>query len=98
MHCQITRMRERGRALEKGDILKAQSVKADISIQDRNVQTLGRTSRVAFVFLTGSTSVSPIPDLLDANVSWMSTNGFVISGLEEIDGSLHAQSWWCRVE
>ena len=91
-------MRERGRALEKGDILKAQSVKADISIQDRNVQTLGRTSRVAFVFLTGSTSVSPIPDLLDANVSWMSTNGFVISGLEEIDGSLHAQSWWCRVE
>lgn len=39
-----------------------------------------------------------IPHLHDAKVNGMVQLGMNINGVEDIDGVLYAQSWWCRVE
>jgi hypothetical protein len=41
--------------------------------------------------------LKPLPPLHEAALSWMGPNGFVISGVEIIDGVAFAQSWWCRL-
>lgn len=38
----------------------------------------------------------PLRPLLDARLTSMATLGFTLSGLEEDDGVLYAQSWYCR--
>lgn len=40
----------------------------------------------------------PLPPLLDATLAGMAVTGFVLSGIEYIDGCAYAQSWWCREE
>ncbi|KPW22039.1 hypothetical protein ALO83_102881 [Pseudomonas cannabina pv. alisalensis] len=37
-----------------------------------------------------------LPDLLDVTLATMAPNGFVLSGIEYVDGCAYAQSWWCR--
>lgn len=39
-----------------------------------------------------------IPRLHDAKVNGMAQLGININGVEDIDGVLYAQSWWCRKE
>ena len=39
-----------------------------------------------------------IPRLHDAKLNGMAQLGININGVEEIDGVLYAQSWWCRKE
>ncbi|RMU62856.1 hypothetical protein ALP25_101568 [Pseudomonas syringae pv. syringae] len=38
----------------------------------------------------------PLRELLDVTLSTMAHNGFVLSGIEYVDGCAYAQSWWCR--
>lgn len=59
---------------------------------------LGRSVRVARIAADLPLDESPLPQLLDAALVGMAVTGFVLSGIEYIDGCAFAQSWWCRVE
>lgn len=37
-----------------------------------------------------------LPELLDVTLATMAHNGFVLSGIEYVDGCAYAQAWWCR--
>ena len=34
----------------------------------------------------------------DSDLTGMAQGGMNITGVEEVDGVLYAQSWWCRAE
>lgn len=58
---------------------------------------LGRVFTRAWVF-NPTPGPDIIPRLHDAKVNGMAQLGMNINGIEEIDGVMYAQSWWCRVE
>lgn len=97
MYFLITRMREKGVARDWKAIKQTPGIRADINIRNRVCEQLNRTSDIAEV-RPPSMPLDPVefPPLLDARLSGMATNAFTLSGLEEIDGCLYAQSWWCR--
>ena len=69
----------------------------DINIRSQMYEQPNRASDIAELRPQGmSLTAVPLPPLLDARLSGMATNAFTLSGLEEIDGCLYAQSWWCR--
>jgi hypothetical protein len=59
-------------------------------------QALGRATNVARVVVGMPLDPDPLPALLDATLAGMAATGFVLSGIEFIDGCAYAQSWWCR--
>ncbi|MNJ62279.1 hypothetical protein D3C77_581160 [compost metagenome] len=68
-----------------------------IHIGESPSDTLGRSTTSAWVF-NASPGTDTIPRLLDARVTGMAQGGMNITGVEEVDGVLYAQSWWCRAE
>lgn len=97
MYFDLVRRRERGIAIPADQLRKAQSFRADIQIGEHHSPVLGRVTTQATVF-NHTPGPDVIPPLLDAKVTGMATLGMNITGVEEIDGALYAQSWWCRVE
>lgn len=97
MYYLITVMRKKGVARPWKDIRCATPIRGDINISNEMCQALNRTSDIA-IMRPPSMPLDKVPllPLLDARISGMATNAFTISGLEEIDGVLYAQSWWCR--
>ncbi|MDM3887034.1 hypothetical protein QSV36_15785 [Pseudomonas sp. BCRC 81390] len=73
------------------------SAPADIHIGDHYSESLGRESTQAWVF-NPTPSDDIVPRLHDAKVNGMAQLGININGVEEVDGTLYAQSWWCRLE
>lgn len=75
---------------------KIQSLRAEVHIGDHHSEP-GRVATQAWVF-----SPTPDPDIIprlhDAKVNGMAQLGMNINGVEDIDGVLYAQSWWCRKE
>ena len=67
----------------------------DVRIDTRKSDELGRSCEMARLVQSNPLESSVIPPLLDAALHGMSTNGFVLSGIEVIDGVAYAQSWWC---
>ena len=59
---------------------------------------LGRSTNVARVEVGLPLEPEPLPRLLDATLAGMANTGFVLSGIEYVDGCAFAQSWWCRLE
>jgi hypothetical protein len=96
MRVRATPKRDRGRARSDREMQTAQSVAGDLIIVQQQSQLLGRFSSVASFHKTGPRDIDPLPPLHDVVLSWMGPNGFVLSGIEEIDGVTYAQSWWCR--
>jgi hypothetical protein len=97
MYFIITRMREKGVARDWKAIRQTGGIRADINIRNQMCDPLNRTSDIAEIRPAGMPlDAVPLPPLLDARISGMATNAFTLSGLEEIDGCLYAQSWWCR--
>ena len=97
MYFLITRMREKGVAWDWKAIRQTVGIRADINIRNQMCEQLNRTSDIAEIRPAGMPlDAVPLPPLLDARLSGMATNAFTLSGLEEIDGCLYAQSWWCR--
>jgi hypothetical protein len=93
----IVPMRERGVARSKRDIASADPVKGDIIFSSSPSDILKRTSSTASLrHGAWPGDVSPLRPLLDARLTSMATLGFTLSGLEEVDGVLYAQSWYCR--
>ncbi len=97
MYFLIVRRRERGKAIPSDQLSKIQPLRGDIHIGDHHCEALGRVATEAWVF-THSPGQDIIPRLLDAKVNGMAQLGMNINGVEDIDGVLYAQSWWCRAE
>lgn len=95
MYFLIVRRRENGVATPSELLKKVRPLRADIHIGDHYSEPLGRVSTQAWVF-NPSPGPDIIPRLHDAKVNGMAQLGININGLEDIDGVLYAQSWWCR--
>jgi hypothetical protein len=93
----ILRRRVRGVAIPMEKLSKMQPLLADVHISESPCEVLGRSTTSAWVF-SASPGTDIIPRLLDARVTGMAQGGMNITGIEEVDGVLYAQSWWCRVE
>jgi hypothetical protein len=98
MHMLITPMRCKGVALTALERRRYDPIKGDVSVVAQAREELGRSSNVARVIPTWPKEPSPLPCLLDATLSGMAPTGFVLSGIEYVDGCAYAQSWWCRQE
>lgn len=97
MYFLITHMREHGVARSWKDIQGGKPIRGDINIRNQMCQALNRSSDIAEIRPQGMPlDATPLPALLDARLSGMATNALTLSGLEELDGRLYAQSWYCR--
>ena len=96
MPAEVKQMRERGRALEHFDVQRAPGIFGDLLVVQEKSAALNRYSNIARFQITAVSEPQPIPPLHDAVLSWMGPNGFVLSGVEFVDGIAYAQSWWCR--
>jgi hypothetical protein len=97
MHFLIVPMRKRGVARSKKDIASTEPVKGDIIFSSAPSDILKRTSSTASLrHGAWPGDAPPLRPLLDARLTSMATLGFTLSGVEEVDGVLYAQSWYCR--
>ncbi|MCT8166449.1 hypothetical protein ACQKO7_21085 [Pseudomonas putida] len=93
----LVRRRVKGVAIPTGHLGQIQPLRADVHIGDHHSQALGRIATQAWVH-NPAPGPDIIPRLLDARVTGMAQCGMNITGMEEIDGVLYAQSWWCRTQ
>lgn len=91
----ILRRRVRGVAIPVEKLSKMQPLLADIHINESHCTQLGRSTTQAWVF-SASPGTEVIPRLFDVKITGMAQGGMNITGVEEVDGALYAQSWWCR--
>jgi len=98
MHMLITPMRRNGVALDPQERRRYQAIRGDVLVAPQVSQELGRSSNIARVSKGMPLEPEPLPRLLDATLSGMAPTGFVLSGIEYIEGCAFAQSWWCRLE
>nr|WP_256261517.1 hypothetical protein [Pseudomonas gingeri] len=98
MHMLVTPMRHKAVALDLNARRRLPALKGDIRVRCEEDTRMGRSSNIAR--LLGSMPLDPelLPRLIDATLSGMATNGFVLSDIEYVDGCAYAQSWWCRLE
>ena len=97
MYFLIVRRRERGVAIPAEKLGKIQPIRGDIHIEVTPYSLLGRATTEARIF-NSAPGPDIIPRLLEARVNGMAQRGMNITGIEEVDGVLYAQSWWCREE
>jgi hypothetical protein len=97
MHMLITPMRCRGVALTPQERRRYPAIKGNVMVNSGNNSELGRSANVARVDVGMPLDPDPLPQLLDATLAGMAVTGFVLSGIEFIDGCAYAQSWWCRL-
>lgn len=95
MYFLITPLRERGRPRDKNELKRASPTAGDLRIEHQPCKEMGRPARVAFVN-SATPDYEPLPRLYDAEVHSMAPNGFVVTGIEIIDGVAYGQSWICR--
>lgn len=92
----VVRRRHLGVAISLKELEKIQPIRADVHIHECRSDALGRCCVEAWVHTSTSTN-EVIPPLLDAKVNGVAQLGMNICGIEEVDGALYAQSWWCRL-
>lgn len=97
MYFLLVRRRVRGVAIPNGQLTKIQPIRADVHIEYGHSTVLGRQCLGAWVF-NPTPGPDVIPRLHDARVTGMAQGGMNITGVEEVDGVLYAQSWWCRAQ
>lgn len=98
MHMLVTPMRCRGIALDAKERRRYPAIKGNVMVNSQISAELGRSANVARVDVGMPLDADPLPQLLDATLSGMAVTGFVLSGIEYVDGCAYAQSWWCRLE
>ena len=96
MHVLVTPMRSRGIALDAKARRRYLAIKGNVMVSSSVCQELVRATNVARVVVGMPLDPDPLPALLDATLAGMAATGFVLSGIEFIDGCAYAQSWWCR--
>ena len=97
MHVLVTPMRIRGVALEAKERRRYPAIRGNVMVSSTDSPLLGRAANVARVEVGMPLDPDPLPPLLDATLAGMAVTGFVLSGIEYIDGCAYAQSWWCRL-
>ena len=97
MHMLVTPMRRLGVALSPQERRRYQGIKGNVMVNSENNVELGRSANVARIDVGMPLDPDPLPRLLDATLAGMAVTGFVLSGIEYIDGCAYAQSWWCRL-
>jgi|SRR5690606_20306702 len=98
MMFRIQRLREKGRPKSKAQLKAETPLRLDVSIRVSSETPLGRSSRVASIHHGGPAGTDPIPRLYDAEVNSMAPLAMIITGVEEIDGVMYSQSWWCKID
>ena len=98
MHLLVTPMRRQGIALTVQERRRYPPIRGNVMVNSENNVELGRSANVARVEVGMPLEPDPLPRLLDATLAGMAVTGFVLSGIEYIDGCAYAQSWWCRLE
>lgn len=96
MHMLITPMRCKGVPLSPQERRRYPAIRGDVRVTPQVSEELGRSSSIARVIKGMPLEPDPLPLLLDATLADMAPTGFVLSGIEYIDGCAYAQSWWCR--
>jgi hypothetical protein len=89
-------MRMRGKAQDHADVQRAPGVRGDMVVGQEKSSALNRYTNIARFQTGGAADPQPLPPLHDAALSWMGPLGFVLTGVEFVDGTAYAQSWWCR--
>ncbi|MFM9379635.1 hypothetical protein [Pseudomonas sp. UV AK001] len=97
MHVLVTPMRSRGVALDPKERRRYPAIRGNVLVSSTNCHELGRAANVARLEVGMPLDPDPLPPLLDATLAGMAVTGFVLSGIEYIDGCAYAQSWWCRL-
>lgn len=90
-------MRSRGIALDAKARRRYPPIKGNVMVNSSVCKELGRATNVARVDVGMPLDPDPLPPLLDATLAGMAVTGFVLSGIEYIEGCAYAQSWWCRI-
>lgn len=98
MRVLVTPMRLRGVALDPKARRRYPAIRGNVMVNSTDCHELGRAANVARVEVGMPLDPDPLPPLLDATLAGMAVTGFVLSGIEYIDGCAYAQSWWCRLE
>lgn len=98
MHLLVTPMRLRGVALDAKARRCYPAIRGNVMVNSAVSQDLGRATNIARVEVGMPLEPDPLPQLLDATLAGMAVTGFVLSGIEYIEGRAYAQSWWCRLE
>ena len=96
MHLLVTPMRSRGIALDTKARRQYPAIRGNVMVNSAVCEQLGRAANVARLEVGMPLDPDPLPPLLDATLAGMAVTGFVLSGIEYIDGCAYAQSWWCR--
>lgn len=96
MYVLVTPMRLRGVALDLKERRRYPAIRGNVMVNSRECHELGRAANVARVEVGMPLDPDPLPPLLDATLAGMAVTGFVLSGIEYVDGCAYAQSWWCR--
>lgn len=97
MHMLVTPMRRQGVALTPQERRRFPAIKGNVMVNSQENTELGRCANVARVEVGLPLDADPLPPLLDATLAGMAVTGFVLSGIEYVDGRAYAQSWWCRL-
>lgn len=98
MMYRILRLRDKGRPKSKAELKAEKPLHLDISIGISLDTPMGRQSRTASIHHGGPRESDPLPPLYDAEVNSMAPLAMIITGVEEIDGVMYAQSWWCGID
>ncbi|WP_273822674.1 hypothetical protein [Pseudomonas asplenii] len=98
MRMLVTPMRRKGMALGEKERRALRPLRGDVNVRCEEDKKMGRSSNVASLRTGMPMEPDLLPQLVDATLTRMATHGFVLSGIEFIDGCAYAQSWWCRLE
>ncbi|NWE26238.1 hypothetical protein [Pseudomonas gingeri] len=97
MHMLVTPMRYKGVALDLNARRHSRGIRGDVRVNCEIDTGMGRSSNVARLINGMPLDPELLPPLIDATLSGMAPNGFVLTGIEFIDGCAYAQFWWCRL-
>lgn len=96
MYVLVTPMRLRGIARDPKERRRYPAIRGNVMVNSTDCHESGRAANVARVEVGTPLDPDPLPPLLDATLAGMAVTGFVLSGIEYVDGCAYAQSWWCR--
>lgn len=96
MQVLVVPMRRKGVALEPRERDRFEAVLGNLIVRSVHCDHFGRHANFAWLDAGMPKETQRLPELLDVTLATMAHNGFVLSGIEYIDGCAYAQSWWCR--
>lgn len=69
------------------------AIRGNVMVNSTDRHELGRAANIARVEVGMPLDLDRLPPLLDATLAGMAVTGFVLSGIEYVDGCAYAQSW-----